>query len=69
MPEFFSRPTVCNTGPIIGLSRAGLCHLIGDVFPEVFIPRAVVAKLRAKDAGDAVEIEKAIAAARVVDPA
>lgn len=48
MADFFSRPVVCNTGPIIGLSRAGLCHLPGEIFPGVLIPDAVVTKRPAR---------------------
>lgn len=66
MPEFFDGTIVCNTGPIIGLSRAGLCHLLGPLFAKVFLPEAVVAELRAKHAGDATQIEQAITLARVV---
>ena len=53
MPEVFDSTIVCNTGPIIGLSRAGLSHLIGPLFASVLLPEAVVAELRAKHAGDA----------------
>ena len=66
MPEFFDSTIVCNTGPIMGLSRAGLCHLLGPLFAKVLLPEAVVAELRAKHAGDAAQIEQAIALARVV---
>ncbi len=66
MPEFFDSTIVCNTGPIIGLSRAGLSHLIGPLFAGVLLPEAVVAELRAKHAGDAAQIEQAIALARIV---
>lgn len=66
MPEFFDGTIVCNTGPLIGLSRAGLCHLIGPLFARVLLPAAVVAELRAKHAGDAAQIEQAIALARVI---
>ena len=48
MPEsFFDSTIVCNTGPLIGLSRAGLGHLIGPLFARVLLPEAVVAELRA----------------------
>ena len=53
MPEFFDSIIVCNTGPIIGLSRAGPCYLLGPLFAKVLLPEAVVAELRAKHAGDA----------------
>lgn len=59
MSGFFDGAVVCNTGPIIGLSRAGLCDLLGKLFREVVIPSAVVEELGAKEAGDADEIAKA----------
>ena len=66
MPEFFDRTIVCNTGPIIGLSRVGLSHLMGAMFAKVLLPEAVVAELRAKHAGDADQIERAISLADVI---
>ena len=67
MPEsFFDSTIVCNTGPLIELSRAGLGHLIGPLFARVLLPEAVVAELRAKHAGDAAQIEQAIALAHIV---
>jgi uncharacterized protein len=66
MSEFFSHPIVCNTGPLIGLSRAGLARLLAALFPRVLLPTAVVNELRAKHSGDAAQIERAIAAATVV---
>ena len=65
MPDFFDRTIVCNTGPIIGLSRAGLANLIGPLFTKVLLPEAVVAELRAKHAGDADQIEQAISLAMI----
>ena len=52
MPEFFDRTIVCNTCPIIGLSRVGLSHLMGAMFAKVLLPETVVTELRAKHAGD-----------------
>ena len=69
MPEFFFRPVVCNTGPLIGLGRAGLAHLPGEIFPSVIIPETVVAELLARDAGDSGEIAKAIGACTIVQSA
>ena len=66
MPEFFDSTIVCNTGPIIGLSRVGLSHLIGPMFAKVLLPEAVVAELRAKHAGDADQIEHAISLAQII---
>lgn len=66
MSEFFDGTIVCNTGPLIGLSRAALCHLFGSLFARVLLPEAVVAELRAKHAGDAAQIEQAIALAHII---
>ncbi len=66
MPLFFDRDVVCNTGPIIGLSRAGLCHLPAALFSTVLLPETVVEELRAKHLGDAAQIEAAISAAQIV---
>ena len=66
MPEFFDSTIVGNTGPIIGLSRVGLSHLIGPMFAKVLLPEAVVAELRAKHAGDADQIEHAISLAEII---
>lgn len=66
MGDYFNQPVVCNTGPILGLSRAGLGHLLSAVFPKVFLPNAVVDELRAKGAGDAWEIDRVIQSAEVI---
>jgi predicted nucleic acid-binding protein len=67
MSEFFSRPVVCNTGPIIALSRASLGHLLPKLFPRVLITETIRAELTAKDAGDSSEIEKTLLGLEVVD--
>jgi predicted nucleic acid-binding protein len=66
MSEFFGHPIVCNTGPIIALSRAGMGHLLGALFTRVLLPEPVVAELRARHAGDAADTERAIALAQIV---
>ena len=66
MPKFFDGTIVCNTGPIIGLSRVGLCHLIQPRFAKVLLTEAVVSELRAKHAGDADQIEHAISLAEII---
>ena len=38
MSDVFTNPAVCNTGPLIGLHRAGLAHLPAMLFPKVVIP-------------------------------
>jgi len=57
MPDFFSRPIVCNTGPLIALSRASLGGLLVAVFPRVVTTTKVVAELTAKDSLDLGEIQ------------
>ncbi len=66
MPEYFDHPLVCNTGPIIALSRAGVCHLLGSLFTRVLLPAPVVVELRAKHSGDPAGIERAIALAEII---
>jgi len=41
MPDFFSRPVVSNTGPLLGLSRIGQIKLLGQMFPQVIVPQEV----------------------------
>jgi predicted nucleic acid-binding protein len=66
MADFFSQPIVCNTGPLIALSRASVGHLLPRLFPRVFTTTEVVAELTAKDAGDAVEIQATLAGIEIV---
>jgi predicted nucleic acid-binding protein len=60
MSEFFQRPVVCNTSPIISLSKAGLGHLFASLFPKVLTTSKVVEELKAKEAVDAVSIQEAL---------
>jgi predicted nucleic acid-binding protein len=39
-------PVVSDTSPILGLSSIGHLELLQDQFGEVFIPQAVLAKLK-----------------------
>ena len=66
MADFFSQPIVCNTGPLIALSRASVGHLLPQVFPKVFTTTEVLAELTAKDAGDAAEIQTTLAGIEIV---
>lgn len=66
MADFFSQPIVCNTGPLIALSRASVGHLLPLLFPKVITTTAVVAELTAKDAGDAAEIQRTLAGIEIV---
>ena len=67
MPEFFSSPIVCNTGPIIALAKASLGHLLEAIFPEVIVPSSVRDELLAKDAGDRDAIEAVLNSATVIE--
>lgn len=69
MAEFFNRPIVCNTGPIIALSRASLGGLLTQLFPRVITTSVVVSELTAKDAGDSTSIQAALASGiQIVTP-
>lgn len=52
MSNFFSQPVICNTGPLIALSRASLGSLLPQLFPKVMTTREVLDELTARDAGD-----------------
>jgi predicted nucleic acid-binding protein len=41
VPDFFAQPVVCNTGPLLGLSRVAKLDLLARLFPQVLIPREV----------------------------
>jgi uncharacterized protein len=66
MRDFFASPVVCNTGPLIALSRANAGHLLSALFPQVFTTRTVVGELTAKDAGDTTEILRTLETLNVV---
>ena len=66
MAEFFSGPIVCNTGPIIALSRANVGDLLARVFPRVVTTDVVVAELTAKDVGDYRQIQETLAGLEIV---
>lgn len=66
MSEFFQRPVVCNTSPVISLSKAGLGHLFASLFPKVLTTRKVVEELQAKDASDALSIQATLNAFEIL---
>ena len=66
MSEFFQRPVVCNTSPVISLCKAGLGHLLANLFPKVVTSTAVAAELQAKDVGDLAEIEKILSTIEIL---
>lgn len=66
MADFFANPVVCNTGPLIALSRVNLGHLLSKVFSRVLTTQAVVAELTAKDAGDSEEVRQTLKHVEIV---
>ena len=58
MPDFFSRPVVSNTGPLLALSRIGQIPLLGRLFPEVIIPREVADELVQTPYADVAAIQR-----------
>jgi predicted nucleic acid-binding protein len=66
MSEFFQRPVVCNTSPVISLCKAGLGHLLVALFPKVVTSTAGAAELQAKDVGDLAEIEKVLSTIEIL---
>ena len=48
MSDFFSKPVLCNTGPIIAPSRASLGFLLPKLFPRVVTTSEVHAELTRK---------------------
>ena len=66
MADFFAHPIVCNTGPLIALSRTNLGHLLPKLFTRVITTQTVVAELTAKDAGDASAVRQTLAHVEVV---
>lgn len=66
MADFFSQPIVCNTGPLIALSRASVGDLLRKLFPKVFTTTTVVAELTAKDAGDFDEIQATLSGLEII---
>lgn len=66
MSDFFSQPVVCNTGPLIALSRASLGSLLPLLFPKVVTTRDVLAELTAKDAGDADAIQATLVGIEII---
>lgn len=66
MADFFSRPVVCNTGPLIALSRVSLGFLLPMLFPRVVTTTEVVTELTAKDAGDSAAIQATLSGMEIV---
>jgi predicted nucleic acid-binding protein len=51
---------VSNTGPIIGLARIGMIHILKDLAGEVLIPPFVHKELFGKTGRETIHIENAI---------
>ncbi|HEY1052998.1 MAG TPA: DUF3368 domain-containing protein [Prosthecobacter sp.] len=66
MSDFFSQPVICNTGPLIALSRASVGSLLPQLFPKVVTTQEVLAELTAKDAGDADAIQTTLAGIEII---
>ena len=60
MSDFFRRPVICNTGPILGLSRVGHVSILRRLFSEVLVPRGVVDELLANPHEDRAELLREI---------
>ncbi len=61
MSDFFSRPIVSNTGPLLGLSRIGQMGLVARLFPQVLIPREVVDELLLTPRADVEDLRQQLA--------
>lgn len=66
MPDFFSQPVICNTGPLIALSRADAGAWLTKLFPKVVTTKEVLAELTAKDARDAEAIQATLAGIEII---
>lgn len=60
MAEFFDQPVVCNTGPLLGLSRVDQMGLLSELFPEVIIPQEVMDELLAAPRADHTALSAAL---------
>jgi uncharacterized protein len=68
MPDFFSAPVVCDTGPILGLFRVGQVGLLPRLFPQVLVPRAVVDELVQAPYADVAALRRELESFTLVDP-
>lgn len=66
MPDRFTRPVVCNTGPLLALSRVGHVGLVARIFPEVMVPMEVFAELLQVPHGDVALLQRELAQFRVL---
>jgi predicted nucleic acid-binding protein len=61
MPDRFTRTVVCNTGPLLALSRVGQVGLLARLFPEVIIPMEVIEELLQTPHGDVAILRRELA--------
>ena len=61
MPDFFSQPAVCNTGPLLGLYRVRQLDLLTKLLPEVIVPREVAEEIVLAPHADAAALAKELA--------
>lgn len=67
MPDFFSHPAVCNTGPLLGLYRVRQLGLLSTLFPELVVPREVAEEIVLAPHGDAAALAKELARFTVLE--
>jgi len=65
MNPIFNAPTVCNTGPLIGLARINMAWLPFRLFPEVIVPEEVRQELQAKESPDRAQLIEVLAHGRI----
>jgi uncharacterized protein len=61
MPDRFTRTVVCNTGPLLALSRVGQVGLLARLFPEVIVPMEVIEELLQTPHGDVAILRRELA--------
>ncbi len=60
MMDFYASAVVCNTGPIIALTFAGMGHLFVQIFPKILTTEAVWAELTAKASPESEQIRSVL---------
>lgn len=69
MPDFFSQPVVCNTGPLLGLSRVNQLELLAKLFPQVILPREVAHEITETPHADAAALARELSRFTVLETA
>ena len=65
MNPIFMSPTVCNTGPLIGLARVEMAWLPFRLYAEVVVPEEVRQELLIRESPDLQQLEKVLSHARI----